>query len=310
MSWVLISLIVSIISALVSIFDKTITYRFGQSSKVLPLLVGILQTSVGLSLLIVLSIFNNEIFIFSDNEFIKGMLFASLSGVLFGTSGNIMLRILHGNEVSRTVPITQTYPLFTVLIASFFLDEIIATSQWISIFSIILGAAVISTNTSNNTNNRFTYQSALPLLLSSFIQSIAYAFAKLALGSLPVILTHALRELFLGLVFISINLRKQTFIFVKELWDTKSPAIKLVGINELVTANISLLLIVWALSLGPVSLVSSIASTRVLFVVILGLIVGKYSNKSLGEELHKRTIATKVIGALLIVIGIFGITVN
>ena len=62
MSWVLISLIGSILSALVSIFDKTITYRFGQSSKVLPLLVGILQTSVGLSLLIVLSIFNNEIF--------------------------------------------------------------------------------------------------------------------------------------------------------------------------------------------------------------------------------------------------------
>jgi uncharacterized membrane protein len=141
--------------------------------------------------------------------------------------------------------------------------------------------------------------------------SLAYATTKMSLAEIPVILAHALRELFLGLIFLLFNLRKETFSHVRELWNIRSPGIRIVGFNELLNANVALLLMVWALSLGPVSLVSTISSSRILFVVIIGLIVEKFSNTSLlGEKLDRNSIITKLLGALLIVIGIIGISLN
>ena len=47
MSWIIISLASAAITALVSISDKTVIYRYTRSPLTLPLLIGIAQTTAG-----------------------------------------------------------------------------------------------------------------------------------------------------------------------------------------------------------------------------------------------------------------------
>ena len=51
MSWIYLTLLASAVSAVVSIFDKTIIYRYATTPKTLPLLIGFTQTSIGVVLL-------------------------------------------------------------------------------------------------------------------------------------------------------------------------------------------------------------------------------------------------------------------
>ena len=54
MSWVVIALLGAAVSALVSIFDKTVIYRYAKTPLTLPLLIGFGQVTVGIVLLAII----------------------------------------------------------------------------------------------------------------------------------------------------------------------------------------------------------------------------------------------------------------
>tara|TARA_Y100000590_G_scaffold308198_1_gene347959 strand:- start:965 stop:1237 length:273 start_codon:yes stop_codon:yes gene_type:complete len=81
-------------------------------------------------------------------------------------------------------------------------------------------------------------------------------------------------------------------------------ALPLVMINELIFANCSLFLTVWAISLGPVSLVSAIVSTRSLFLLLYTTILGLIAKEFLGEEISWISVLLKLVATTMIVSGI------
>ena len=113
----------------------------------------------------------------------------------------------------------------------------------------------------------------------------------------------------MGFVLLLINARRNPLLEIRSYVRHRSPALLLVGLNELLVANLGQILLLWALSLGPVSLVSALLGTRSLFVLILSTGISFAWKDSLGEETSSTSIIVKLGATTLIVIGVALITI-
>ena len=299
MSWITIALVAAAVSAVVSIFDKTVMHRYASSPLTLPLLIGISQTAVGLAVLGVVGT--------PPEAGAQAVGWAIGSGVLFGLGGQILIRTLFTQEVSRTIPVYQTFPVFAALIAVVFLDEVVTPWQWVGIGATVAGAVALSVRTDAGYRTLFLHRAFFALMVGSLLTGAAHVTGKVAVDELPVLYTHGLRMLSLGVLFLAFNLRAAPLREVVGFVRGRSPALLFVGANELVIANVGLLLMLWALSLGPVSLVSALVGTRALYVVIYSTGLALVWKGALGEETSRRAVAVKVGSTLVIVAGIAGI---
>ena len=297
MSWITVAILAAATSAIVNCFDKRIIHGYASSPLTLPLLVGVFQLLLGAGILIFVKNPDG----FSLWPYLSGL----SSGFFFGFSGLIMIRILFRNEVSRIVPIIQTFPVFTVIIAFIFLGEKLTVLQLLAILLTVLGGIVVSMRYQPGLRQTSLINTSLaPLIISSFLLSVGYLASKVAVSSLPVLITHGLRSLGLVPIFLAFGVRKESVEDVKRLIKRRTVAVPLVIFNELIAANGSLLLTVWAISMGPVSLVSAIVSTRSLFLLVYTTILGLISKEFLGEEISLVGILFKLLATLMIVTGI------
>ena len=209
--------------------------------------------------------------------------------------------------MSRTIPVTQTSPIFAAFIALAFLGEAISALQWAGIVATVAGAILLSLRIERGYRTIFLHPSFYLLTLSALIQATANVTIKVAVDSLSVLFTHGLRILGLGLVFLAFNLRPRPLRDIHDFVLKRSPALLVVVLNELVIANGGLLLLLWALSEGPVSLVLALNSIRALFVVLYSTALALIWRGFLGEETALPVIARKVGATGLIVVGVVGI---
>ena len=72
-------------------------------------MIGLAQTTVGVVVLGLIGIPAGTTAVASG--------FALLSGILFGLSGLLSQRVLFVQEVSRTIPVTQSAPIFAAVLA-------------------------------------------------------------------------------------------------------------------------------------------------------------------------------------------------
>ena len=300
-SWVAVALLSASVSALVSIFDKTIIYRYARSPLTLPLLIGFAQTSIGVAVFAGVRV--------PEAATLENTGIALLSGAIFGLSGQLLMRVLYVQEVSRTIPVTQTAPIFVALIALTFLDESISLLQWAAIVATVVGAASLSLRTGAGSGTIVLNRAFYLLMLGALIQAVANVTGKIAVDELPVLYTHAMRSLGLGGIFLIVNARPAPWRDIRGYFVQRSPALLFVGFNELVVANAGLLLMLWALSLGPVSLVTALLGTRAMFVVVYSTGLALIWNGALGEETTRGALAVKVGSACLIVAGVAAIAV-
>ena len=299
MSWLFVSLMGAAVMGLASISDKVVIHRYIKTPFTLILLVGIAQGAVGIISLSITGIPSEATLVTSMS--------AISSGVLFSFSAIIFLRILYTQEVSRTIPITQSAPIFAALLAFLVLGENISPIQWGGIFIAVLGSALISLRIDGDIHGIFLHKSFYFLMLSAFLLGAANVVGKLALEELPLLYTHGLRMLALGLIFLSFGSRTESWIDVRSLFSKRSPAILLVIINECITAQVGLITLLWSLSLGPVSLVSAVVGTRALFTVLYSMAITKLWRGALGEETSTSSILTKLFSTGLITAGVVAI---
>ena len=296
MSWIAMSRISAAVSALVSILDKTVIYRYVRSPLTLPLLIGILQTGFGLAVLIIVRV---------PSDATWGATGAALlSGMLYGINGQLVLRVLYTQEVSRTVPVTQAAPIFVAILALIFLSESISAVQWLAIIGIVMGSALLTVRTEGGVGGIFLHRSFYPLMLAAFFTGAAHVIGKSALDELPVLFTHGLRMFALGSVLLVFNFRYASLADLRSYFTQRSPALLFVSGNELVIANVGLLLLLRALSEGPASLVIALAGTRALFLVLYSTSLALVWRGALGEHTSPGAIAMKVGATALIATGV------
>lgn len=302
MSWVVIALAGAAVSSVVSIFDKTVIYRYARTPLTLPLLIGIAQTSVGIVLLAIVRV--------PEGATLEPVLWALLSGAVFGISAQFLMHVLYANEVSRTIPVFQSYPIFTAIYAFFFLGEKLGAVEWLAIVVVVAGAVLISLRPGSSYRSLFLDKAFVLLMIGSAIQGSAHVFGKVAVDELPVLFTHALRSLSLGGVFLAFSLRSGPVDDVRTFIRTCSPALRFVAMNELIIATAGLLLLLWALSLGPASLVTALSSARAFFLVIYSTALALVWRGALGEITTRGVVAIKLASTALIVAGVAAIALG
>jgi len=300
MSWVVVALLSAAIVSIVNIFDKTVIYRYATSPLTLPLLIGMAQTIVGSTVLIMAGI--------PADATLEASTAAVLSGGFFGLSGITSQRVLFTEEVSRTIPVTQSSPIFAAFLAMTFLNEPVSPLQWGGIMATVIGSILLSLRV-KDVGTIFLHKSFYLLMLSAFFFGIANVIGKYALTDLPILYTHGLRMLALGAIFLIFALRSESWRDVRGYFVNRSPALLFVGTNEFITANVGILLMLWALSTGPASLVTALFGTRAFFVVLYSTGLALVWHGSLGEQTSRGTVAVKMLSATLIVVGIAAIAV-
>ena len=294
MSWVAIVLAGAALAALIGILDKTIIHGYARTPGTQPLAIGLTTPFLGTALLLVSGV--------PGSATLEAVLWALVSGAFYGLGAHILVRTLYTTEVSRAIPVYQTYPIFTALIAFFFLGERLNGVEWLAVLAVVAGAVLISSGPGTS-RGFLPDKTFLLLMLGSLIEGSSFVFGKTAVNELPVLFAHALRLLALGSVLLAFNLRRGPLDDIVSFFRTRSPALGYMALNQFIVANSSLFLLLWALSLGPTTLVTALSSLRTFFLVVFTVGLSLVWRGALGEVTTRATVAVKFASTALIVGG-------
>ncbi len=292
--WVSIAVISTAVIGLVNIIDSHLI------SKRMPSLRAFLLPASIISLVYGLVIF--YLFPLPDGIGIWPLMVTVASGIARTLSLLILLYTLKKEEVSRVIPMVSTYPVFVAIIAVPLLGETLNYLQWIAIIIVVAGAAIVSTRRSPSGSTTWLGKAFFLLGGSSLLMAVANVATKYALAYMSFWNMYSITIFCMSGIFMLISLRPR---ILKELGNMKqrNSAITLLALNEiLVVAGIVLLF--WAMERGPVSLVSTIVSSRPLFVVIYALIVSRAFPMFLEWQSGKRMLTLRLIAIAMIVGGI------
>jgi len=224
------------------------------------------------------------------------------AGLLRAASVIILLYTLRREEVSRAVPVVSIYPVFVAIIAVPLLNEAISFLQGMAIAIVVIGVFMISVKKNTGKIRSWLGVAFFLLLTSSLLLAMADIASKYALDYISFWNMYWVSILSLAVICLLVSLRFST---IKGLANIKNPrsAIMLVTVNETLVVFSSLMLF-WAMKGGPVSMVSTIASTRPVFVIIYALILSRFLKGFLLEsEMNRRVLVVRLIAIAMIVSG-------
>jgi drug/metabolite transporter (DMT)-like permease len=106
----------------------------------------------------------------------------------------------------------------------------------------------------------------------------------------------------MGAVFVALGLRPYVVRSIRAMPDRRTALTLLAG-NEIL-APVGIAMSYWALERGPVSLVSTLISSRPLFVVVFALVLRRIAPEFLFWSGGRRTVVLRIAATILIVGGI------
>ena len=247
------------------------------------------------------------------------------SGLLMGSGVVLLFRGMRIMEASRAVAIAQIAPIFVAFLAMVFLGERISLVQWGAIGLVVSGAMLISmrlfqitphdrlrarasVNPSVGIGDRLaglTGATSLgpPLLmLSALCSGASFVTTKAALNAeLPALTAFAMQQTVSGCVFLIAGWSGRQRL----LEAVRQPRVLgMLVFGESLMPAVSILLSVYAYSLGDASLVVGVLATRPLFVFIASTTLSRVRWRLLDETLTPKTLVVKSISILLIVGGV------
>lgn len=231
---------------------------------------------------------------------------AGVSGLCWGGALGMMFWGYKLEEASRASAIIHTFPVFVAILAVVFLGENLVAGQWVGILVVVAGAFIISVWGSRS-GKIIRLNKAFPILIgASLFTAAGLLTGKYALEELPVWFVYSTRQYGMGIMF--------AFLWRPGAFGELFGALRswrtflLLFLAEYSLAPLAVLLNVTAISLGPVSLVSTMTATRPLFVFIYGTILSTSAFRLLDEPLDWRTLSVKLVAIGMIVGGIATLT--
>jgi len=292
--WVSAALVSSAILAIVNVVDSHLISKRLPSVHSYLLILGFMVLIVSAVIII--------LFPLPDPLDNTSLVMAILSGVLRAVSVYIMFYTLKKEDVSMVIPIVNSYPIMVSLLAMPILGEFIGALQWIAIIIVVSG--VILASFRSDSGSRITWSGSVMslLLASSLFYALSEVMAKYALAVISPWQMYSISHFSIAFVFLIIALRPHIF---KELarHQKRNSAIIIVAFNETI-AVAAVVLLYWAMTRGPVSLVSAVASTRPVFVFICALIISRFSGFLLEQQASKSILLLRFMAITMIVGGV------
>lgn len=294
MIWITAAIAAAAIMGVVAIVDSHLLSRRMPSLWAFILPVGVLHLGFGL---IVLGFYS-----FPEGVGTTPYVVAFASGIIRSVGGLIMLNVMRSQEVSRVIPVVHTFPIFVAILAVPLLGETLGYLEWLSIFITVAGAVLISVQRGSGGRGARLHKSFALLLISSLFIGIANTGSKYALDHISFWNMYTVNAICFGVVFLLLSARPGILKEVREM-KQRGLALALLTFNECVVV-VGVVLSFWAMEQGPVSLVSTIMSTRPAFVFVIALALSQIFPAVLEERLSRGIIVTKIISIGLIIGGV------
>ncbi len=222
--------------------------------------------------------------------------------MFWGFGAMLILWSLSRDEVSRVTPISQSYPLITVVFAVVLLGESLSVLESVAVVLAALGAILAAIKFSDGSQ---------PISLTGTFGYLLIAVVMLASGQTmlktitdDVSFWHALgfRGAGMAIVLLPMNYRREIacelFRFIRK---PKAIAVLTIDVGLATTA---LALLTFAIATGPLSLTSAITGSTPLLVFFATVLISKKYPQLLGETLSSRLMIQKLVAAALVVTGL------
>ena len=301
MSWIALTLVSASILGMIGVLDKAFLYHYARSLRTLPLLIAISHVPIGIAFIAISPL---------EELTVAAASWSLAAGVLGGLSAVVFFKVMVKREVTRTIPVVQTYPIFVAPLAVLFLDESLRVFHWFAILVTVAGAVMMSMRQDAGGRGFVLDRSFYELLGASLLLAGMNLAAKQAVETLPVLLVHGLRSFGLAAVLMAFGARREPLDEVRRMIAERSPALGLFGLNEFVIVNTGMILNLWATSLGPISLVSALTGSSSLFLLVYSTLLGLRFRGLLGEQVGRRAVIVKASATTLIVAGVMVISLG
>ncbi len=276
------------------------------------------------------SIFNIFLLVFDPwVPALRELLVDLLAGALFLATLIFWYKTLHQSEATRVVPIVGALiPIFSFLFSYIFLGQSLAERQLLSFVILIIGGILISIKHTRfyvvkEVMERFRnifgnilggihaqYRPARRLILNSVTSAlffaIYYVLIKYIYTSQPFIGGFVWSRLgtFIGVLFLLFvpDWRK---LIIKHQKGAKTPKNLTFFLSVRILAALAFIMLNWAISLGNVALINSLQGVQYVFLMLLVLFLSTKFPKILREELGGGVLLQKIIGVVLISLGLY-----
>jgi len=296
MNFLLIAILAYSLNGLVTIVDKILI----QKSIPNPLIYVFYMSILGSSVLFLIP--------FGVQFEIAPIAYGSLSGIFANLALITYFQALKKGEASIVSPVVGGInPLFSLIVGGLFLGQILTPAQLFAFFLTLLGAAVL---TANVWKEKLTVNHQLLLMIASgCLFGLAYVFLRetfLASNFFSGLVFPRLAGLIFVLTFLFYpNFRKQLFSskITHHMYFNK---VSLILLSGQTLGAASALLINFAITLASPALVNSLFGFQYLVILIVALVLAKeHRGKLLDEDLSKKALAEKVVGAVILSIGVY-----
>lgn len=227
---------------------------------------------------------------------------AIISGLTRAVSAYLLLVALKGEEVSRVIPVTSTFPIFVALMAVPLLGENITGLEWFAIVIVVAGAVMISMRERPGKSLGRPSSAFFLLTGSSLLLALANITSKYVTVQLSFWNIYAISILCMSMFFLFLSARPSV---MRELaaMPRKGSSLALIVVNDLIVV-LAMVLFFWSLEHGPASLVSTITSSRPIFVFAYAFLISRASPSFLEWQYGRRMLVMRLIAITLIFGGI------
>jgi len=294
LDWVVASISSAVLFALVSVLDKRILAVHVPGIMGFYFLVGIIQFGMAAVIALLVPWHGGEM---------GSIVMAAFSGGLAGAS---LLALFYGFrhlDVSRAVPIFHTFPVFVAIMAVAFLDEQLSLVHWIAILVVVIGAGLVMIGQPQIQAAGVKKIAFAAVAFSSFAMAVSTIASKVALDQMETWDVFIIRSIFLGAVLLIPTLQPHGLRQGLAVLSNRR-ATMLILLTEGVLAAAAIWTMLLAFELGPVSLASTLMSTRPVMVLFMSALLSTRLWNLLDEPLTRDTWAVKFVSTGLVVGGV------
>jgi len=214
----------------------------------------------------------------------------------------VMVTVFKKVEVSRVVPVVLTYPVFVAIMALFLLGESINYLQWLAIIMVVGGAIMISFRRSRAGAPGFLSKPFFLCIGVALLMAAADIMNKYVLGYVSFWNLMVFNTFCLAAGCFAFSLRHKTFDDYRNMTG-RTLAVVLVFLDQLIALG-GMISLLSAVQRGPVSLVSTVAASRPMYVLIIALILSRLFPALLPWQKGRVMLAVRFVATLMVVGGI------
>lgn len=294
MSWITIALISTAILGVVNVADSYFIHRRMPSLQAFLIPAGILHLLFGLIIMGIHPI--------TWGAGAAPIAVAFASGITRSVGIILMLRAMRSEEVSRIIPVTNTYPIFVAILAVPLLDEVLGLKEWLAICVTVIGAVLISMRWDGRGGGAHLRKSFAALMVASLLMGVANTSSKYALDDISFWNMYSINVFCFFAAFFLYSLRPRVLKDLREL-DRRNLTLTLIVLMECVALT-GIILSFWAMEEGPVSLVSTVLGVRPAVVFLCAVALTRILPSIVEERLTRGVVITKTVSIALIITGV------